>query len=192
MNTDPTGMCLGAYCNLKCLKNYTPGVNIPSNLAARPNSKANVKEEVEETGYYKADVGNGGNVYIAPQGNKNETIAKIQASSGYNAKKDVIVLYSLTTEKGPNFQVLNSYKIIDDSQIDAICARILTYDAATNTGPVIYGRTLFSMSSEWKWHNALNNVALLLGMEEEHQKAQHVDLDAKTEETYVKYLPFLY
>ena len=33
MNTDPTGMCLGAYCNLRCKQPNT------SNNAARPNSK---------------------------------------------------------------------------------------------------------------------------------------------------------
>ena len=34
MNTDPTGMCLGAYCTLRCKQPNT------SNNAARPNSKS--------------------------------------------------------------------------------------------------------------------------------------------------------
>ena len=37
MNTDPTGMCLGAYCALACLKHYTPG-KVSTNNAARPNN----------------------------------------------------------------------------------------------------------------------------------------------------------
>ena len=39
MNTDPTGMCLGAYCTRACLKTYTPG-KVSTNNAAKPNSKS--------------------------------------------------------------------------------------------------------------------------------------------------------
>ena len=200
MNTDPTGMCLGAYCNLRCK------TNSQSNNAPRPNSKSAPKiYYTPVSSYYSATYSPSDNstMYIT----RSKTVAEeIKNSPSFNAEKDVVVWYHLDDEKGPNFQVYDSYRITDNSQMKAICQTIIDYADVHN---IPLGRTLQNMMTEWRWHNTGYNGIPIAGgvaglvvigptvgiytgvkiVEGSKGRAQHVDLDQFSESYFADYNP---
>lgn len=54
----------------------------------------------------------------------------------------------------PNIKIYDSYLIDDDTQIRAVCEIMIRYDSEhPSGGKEKWGRTLYWLEYEWRWHN---------------------------------------